>query len=550
MKTSKIIFLLSWGLLVLVGCKKEEPNKTNTPEDKEFSTGLADGGTGATTPISVGSLGTVGSSNKTLPSRIDLTPFLPPVGDQGSKGTCAAWAVGYNAKTAANAINKGLTTSQIISNTNHFSPLDIFAALPNNKRGVALGGSDDCDGTHIETVCATMQQRGIATMQVAPYELYVGRGCVLQSSWTNNAVQNKIRSYRRINPSLSSVSIDAIKTALSNGSVVVFGANLPDGFGNWNGNLVMKGLPASNKNGHAMAIVGYDDSKRAFRIVNSWGMDWADRGFCWVDYDYFTKTFVNPYWGLFILEEPKINITPTPNPTSGSADLVPWIEKDVPLTTSGTAKRNMTYNVYNTGNVAVGSNPPWYYAFFYYNAYNLDDYDIIFIDGVHYDAPTNSFKYDSDIEGWVINKTIPAGSNFSQVVYGSKTFDKEYAMPRITGDYYLVMYVDPLENVKENNRNNNIFYTTDNPKKFVNGFSGRSESAAEELTFKNNKSATEQNLKSNEHQSAVNANNLNAYTPEEVQTFFASEKANGNLDRKIKAHLQRKGLIAEPKKGE
>ena len=40
-------------------------------------------------------------------------------------------------------------------------------------------------------------------------------------------------------------------------------------------------------NGHAMAVVGFDDNKYggAFRILNSWGTAWADQGYVWMRYD-------------------------------------------------------------------------------------------------------------------------------------------------------------------------------------------------------------------------------------------------------------------------
>ena len=36
-----------------------------------------------------------------------------------------------------------------------------------------------------------------------------------------------------------------------------------------------------------MVIVGYDNSKRAFKVANSWGSDWGDNGYGWIDYDHF-----------------------------------------------------------------------------------------------------------------------------------------------------------------------------------------------------------------------------------------------------------------------
>jgi hypothetical protein len=38
-----------------------------------------------------------------------------------------------------------------------------------------------------------------------------------------------------------------------------------------------------------MCVVGYDDSRRAVRVINSWGREWADQGYGWISYDLFDK---------------------------------------------------------------------------------------------------------------------------------------------------------------------------------------------------------------------------------------------------------------------
>ena len=40
---------------------------------------------------------------------------------------------------------------------------------------------------------------------------------------------------------------------------------------------------------HALIITGFDDSKNAFRIMNSWSTLWGDGGFAWIDYDFYLK---------------------------------------------------------------------------------------------------------------------------------------------------------------------------------------------------------------------------------------------------------------------
>ncbi len=33
-----------------------------------------------------------------------------------------------------------------------------------------------------------------------------------------------------------------------------------------------------------MLVVGYSDEMNAFKVVNSWGKDWGNQGFVWIDY--------------------------------------------------------------------------------------------------------------------------------------------------------------------------------------------------------------------------------------------------------------------------
>ena len=41
--------------------------------------------------------------------------------------------------------------------------------------------------------------------------------------------------------------------------------------------------------GHALVVVGYDDKKQAFQLMNSWGKEWGKEGFIWVKYEVFGK---------------------------------------------------------------------------------------------------------------------------------------------------------------------------------------------------------------------------------------------------------------------
>ena len=56
------------------------------------------------------------------------------------------------------------------------------------------------------------------------------------------------------------------------------------------------GLPASitktPDNAHYIALLGYDDARRAFLFVNSWGDKWGSGGFGWLPYEYVRRYII------------------------------------------------------------------------------------------------------------------------------------------------------------------------------------------------------------------------------------------------------------------
>lgn len=110
--------------------------------------------------------------------------------------------------------------------------------------------------------------------------------------------------------------IEKIKKAISESCPVVISMHIYPSFGKdkymWNGDMT---LGENEKPGyHAMTVVGYDDDRSAFQIMNSWGSDWCDGGFIWVRYEDFAKT-VDWAWELYVAnKQPK-------NELSGSLEM-------------------------------------------------------------------------------------------------------------------------------------------------------------------------------------------------------------------------------------
>ena len=76
--------------------------------------------------------------------------------------------------------------------------------------------------------------------------------------------------------------------------LVVIGAEVDAAFMNAGPGFVWR-EPGDVKGGHAMVVVGYDDEKAAFKILNSWGSDWGDRGCGWIAYARFATVVKEAY---------------------------------------------------------------------------------------------------------------------------------------------------------------------------------------------------------------------------------------------------------------
>lgn len=207
-----------------------------------------------------------GFGNANLPTRYDLSEYFPPIGQGGNYGTCVSWSLGYNTKTAVSAIERGLNPQQLQQPQNQYSPKDLFMSVPDDKKG------SECNGTNFTVALEQLQKRGIARMSTVPYDnLGESQQGLIQSEWTQDAANNKIEYWRRID-----ASVKSIKESISKNIPVILGAKLADNFMSWNSDAVLTSSTSYQNVGqhahHTMAIVGYDDAKGprgAFRIINS-----------------------------------------------------------------------------------------------------------------------------------------------------------------------------------------------------------------------------------------------------------------------------------------
>ena len=101
-----------------------------------------------------------------------------------------------------------------------------------------------------------------------------------------------IKKYQSLIP-----SIYAIEYALSQNKIVCFGAIIFDNFNDYDKNDFIIPFPKGGQlGGHALAICSYDHTKRLFKIVNSWGIEWGDDGFAFMRYDHVISDYCFDFW--------------------------------------------------------------------------------------------------------------------------------------------------------------------------------------------------------------------------------------------------------------
>ena len=208
-----------------------------------------------------------------LPTKVDLTSKFPKVDNQGDLGSCVAWATGYADKT----YQEGQEWKWTLNTNSHiFSPAYIYSQIhaDNSADG---GGSDFSDAFNV------LKTQGCTTLADMPYDgsEYAWKTTPTAKQKTN-AAKYKAQSWSQ----LPDGNYSAIKAQLANGNPVVIGISVYSDFDNLDANNpIYDKISGKNRGGHALCVVGYDDSKRAVKIINSWGTGWGINGYGWISYD-------------------------------------------------------------------------------------------------------------------------------------------------------------------------------------------------------------------------------------------------------------------------
>ena len=217
-----------------------------------------------------------GSQFGTMPFSVDLRQYAPYCGHQGDIASCTAWATAYSAYSIERAIRAGNTLRDAITR-DAYSAMYVYHHIK----------VDECTGgAYLTETMKFLESKGDWYSRAFESDNCGDRPSV---HFAQQAMNHRTEGYATIFPygEAADQKIHRTKLMLSNNKPVVIGmalrANFVDiaaGEAYWN----PEAGDTRYAGGHAMTVVGYDDRRQAFLLMNSWGRDWGIDGFIWVRY--------------------------------------------------------------------------------------------------------------------------------------------------------------------------------------------------------------------------------------------------------------------------
>ena len=232
-----------------------------------------------------------------FPKKVDLRVNSSPVVDQGQLGSCTA-----------NAIVSGLREYILLNderkNLIRLSRLYLYWWERKLERTV-----EEDSGASLRDGMKVLHKKGVCTEETRPYIIDRFKEVPTEIE-EKEALNYTISGYQRLS------SIKEIKHALRHAHPVVFSMDIYESFQNDvgdNGIIQLPKLGEERLGGHAMCLMGYDDTLNggSFIVRNSWGQEWGHNGYCYMPYkmhiywyDAWTvmqgRNYFLDYWPKFI----------------------------------------------------------------------------------------------------------------------------------------------------------------------------------------------------------------------------------------------------------
>lgn len=233
--------------------------------------------------------------HETAPVFADLRPYMPPVYDQGSLGSCTA-----------NAIAGAIEYDFRKQNRPIWTPSRLFIYY--NERVLEHTVSIDA-GAQIRDGIKTINKWGVCHESRWPYVTSRFATSPPPSAY-GEALLHTSLEYSRVDQTNI-----GIKACIAHGYPVIFGFSVFADFESEkvasSGILPMPGVADKPLGGHAVLIVGYNSGPIMvngippghFLVRNSWGSDWGMHGYFAMPQDYVLSTrYADDFWSISVMK--------------------------------------------------------------------------------------------------------------------------------------------------------------------------------------------------------------------------------------------------------
>ncbi|GAB4128316.1 MAG: hypothetical protein OHK0045_18310 [Raineya sp.] len=287
-----------------------------------------------------------------IPEQHSLKKLSPKPQNQGEYGTCVAWTSAYYARTIMLA-NKYKWLSQAEINEKAGSPFFVYEQIK------SYSDLRCQEGAGLIVALEALKQYG--TVPIKRFARSCGQPIAKETLIEAEAY--RIAEYRRLFLANTKDKSSPVKKTLAQNKPVVIGLQcFTESFINakdslWKPTDTEIRQILSEEGGHALCIIGYDDRLKAFEVVNSWGTNWANKGFIWIPYEVFEKICFEAY-EMYELDEPVNQIV-------GEVKLALSVGTEIPLRLKeGYYESHDTYRVGTLIRLMVSNQEPIFvYAF-------------------------------------------------------------------------------------------------------------------------------------------------------------------------------------------
>ena len=211
-----------------------------------------------------------------LPDSVDLSQWMPPVGNQGGLGACVTWTINYGIM--------GYLANRTGAAGAPFAPLHAYIR--------EVGTRAPSSGTYPGSVLSNTKNFGVDTQDdywqgISDYR------SLPTTAEIANAAKYKITGYTDLwNGGGPTGRQDLVKRALADNNPVALGLPVYPEFDRV-GSGIVDTVSGNSRGNHMVAVIGYDAQGVTFQ--NSWGAGWGNGGRARLSWNFIEKTAQSAY---------------------------------------------------------------------------------------------------------------------------------------------------------------------------------------------------------------------------------------------------------------